>query len=129
MAYFKLEESVGFHRHPFDLRSHFAGTPPMESNNRWTRDRRVFCAGGRQVSLGKGQELSLTGLLISTRGVTLDVDGEAPEEARQAAYYELLELALQRMVGRNPFITVDRQGYLCGKYAAENIHLVCLILA
>ncbi|MGC8383886.1 hypothetical protein ACP3P8_10890 [Pseudomonas aeruginosa] len=101
----------------------------MESNSRWTRDRRVFRVGERQVSLEKGQELSLIGLLMSARGVAPDVDGKALEEARQAAHYELFELALQRMVRRNPFAATDRQGYLRGECAAENIYLACLILA
>lgn len=129
MAYFKLEEPVRFHRYPFDFHSHFAGILPVESNSRWTRDRRVFRVGERQVSLEKGQELSLIGLLMSARGVTPDVDGKALEEARQAAHYELFELALQRMVRRNPFAATDRQGYLRGECAAENIYLACLILA
>ena len=68
MAYFKLEEPVRFHRYPFDFHSHFAGILPVESNSRWTRDRRVFRVGERQVSLEKGQELSLIGLLMSARG-------------------------------------------------------------
>ena len=50
MAYFKLEEPVRFHRYPFDFHSHFAGILPVESNSRWTRDRRVFRVGERQVS-------------------------------------------------------------------------------
>lgn len=129
MAYFKLEEPVRFHRYPFDFHSHFAGILPVESNSRWTRDRRVFRVGERQVSLEKGQELSLIGLLMSARGVAPDVDGKALEEARQAAHYELFELALQRMVRRNPFAATDRQGYLRGECAAENIYLACLILA
>ncbi|HCG1108970.1 TPA: hypothetical protein NJF61_001389 [Pseudomonas aeruginosa] len=129
MAYFKLEEPVRFHRYPFDFHSHFAGILPVESNSRWTRDRRVFRVGERQVSLEKGQELSLIGLLMSARGVAPEVDGKALEEARQAAHYELFELALQRMVRRNPFATTDRQGYLRGECAAENIYLACLILA
>ncbi len=129
MAYFKLEEPVRFHRYPFDFHSHFAGILPVESNSRWTRDRRVFRVGERQVSLEKGQELSLIGLLMSARGVAPEVDGKALEEARQAAHYELFELALQRMVRRNPFAATDRQGYLRGECAAENIYLACLILA
>ncbi|RXK32548.1 hypothetical protein A6g_02795, partial [Bacillus velezensis] len=102
--------------------SHFAGILPVESNSRWTRDRRVFRVGERQVSLEKGQELSLIGLLMSARGVAPDVDGKALEEARQTAHYELFELALQRMVRRNPFAATDRQGYLRGECAAENIY-------
>lgn len=129
MAYFKLEEPVRFHRYPFDFHSHFAGILPVESNSRWTRDRRIFRVGERQVSLEKGQELSLIGLLMSARGVAPEVDGKALEEARQAAHYELFELALQRMVRRNPFAATDRQGYLRGECAAENIYLACLILA
>ncbi|MGC2958281.1 hypothetical protein ACPTIT_31895, partial [Pseudomonas aeruginosa] len=43
--------------------------------------------------------------------------------------FVVFELALLRLVRRNPFAATDRQGFLRGDCAGENIYLACLILA
>lgn len=128
MVYFKLEELVRFYCYFFDFYSYFVGILLVESNSCWMCDCWVFCVGEWQVSLEKGQELFLIGLLMSVCGVVLEVDGKVLEEVCQVVYYELFELVLQWMVRCNLFVVIDCQGYLCGECVVENIYFVCFIL-
>ncbi len=134
MAYFTLDKPTLFMGYPFDFHSHFAGILPVESRMHWSAAdwpaQPIPLPKGRSTAfqVAKGQELSLIGLLMAKNGVHPDAPHEAREKAREAAHYELFELALQRTIARNPFLAFDKEAYLRGECAAESTYLACAIL-
>ncbi|KRD31964.1 hypothetical protein ASE35_13460 [Lysobacter sp. Root916] len=127
MAFFSLTKPVAMQQYPFDYHSHFGGILPVEGVLDASTDYQISYRTAKlqrpvEVSLPKGQRLSLVGIM-----------GGTGKYAIEEGTVVLFDLALQMMIEGNPLTIVatkaNKAQYERGECAAESIYVACVVLA